>query len=234
MSLRPPPWDRRLPHTQPALPSSELQAQPLRAASGRCPLPSAQPEDRQVSGTKTLRFQGKAHRHRPLVSQAWRALCLVSRGLCLVLRGLSAPREGYNNPPISGENLIGLSRARRLHNAIFVNFEGDEVPEQPLEAAVQTWNRICTNPLDRKAEEELRKVSARRAAHLQTQRGSPHSWQLAVPTSLTGSLAHGMFSLLDVTSESHANVCPTGKVETLLRILSWSLREADSRFIVQL
>lgn len=73
--------------------------------------------------------------------------------------GLSAPREGYNNPPISGENLIGLSRARRLHNAIFVNFEGDEVPEQPLEAAVQTWRRICTNPMDRKVEEELRKVS---------------------------------------------------------------------------
>uniref|UniRef100_A0A8C4LVH4 General transcription factor 3C polypeptide 5 n=1 Tax=Equus asinus TaxID=9793 RepID=A0A8C4LVH4_EQUAS len=37
-------------------------------------------------------------------------------------------REGYNNPPISSENLIGLSRARRPHNAIFVNFEDDEVP----------------------------------------------------------------------------------------------------------
>nr|XP_019584487.1 PREDICTED: general transcription factor 3C polypeptide 5 isoform X2 [Rhinolophus sinicus] len=59
-------------------------------------------------------------------------------------------REGYNNPPVSGENLIGLSRARRPHNAIFVNFEEDEVPVQPLDAAVQTWRRICTNPLDRK------------------------------------------------------------------------------------
>ncbi|PNJ45270.1 GTF3C5 isoform 2 [Pongo abelii] len=38
-------------------------------------------------------------------------------------------REGYNNPPISGENLIGLSRARRPHNAIFVNFEDEEVPK---------------------------------------------------------------------------------------------------------
>lgn len=131
--------------------------------------------------------------------------------------GLSAPREGYNNPPISGENLIGLSRARRLHNAIFVNFEGDEVPEQPLEAAVQTWTRLCTNPMDRKAEEELRKVSdaapAACAGHLEIQRGS-HSLRLAVPASLTGSLAHGVFSLLDVTSESHASVRPTGKVET--------------------
>uniref|UniRef100_A0A2K6QN71 General transcription factor 3C polypeptide 5 n=1 Tax=Rhinopithecus roxellana TaxID=61622 RepID=A0A2K6QN71_RHIRO len=67
-------------------------------------------------------------------------------------------REGYNNPPISGENLIGLSRARRPHNAIFVNFEDEEVPKQPLEAAAQTWRRVCTNPVDRKVEEELRKL----------------------------------------------------------------------------
>ncbi|XP_044120530.1 general transcription factor 3C polypeptide 5 isoform X3 [Neovison vison] len=67
-------------------------------------------------------------------------------------------REGYNNPPVSGENLIGLSRARRPHNAIFVNFEEDEVPTQPLEAAVQTWRRISTNPTDRKVEEELRRL----------------------------------------------------------------------------
>ncbi|XP_004375849.1 general transcription factor 3C polypeptide 5 [Trichechus manatus latirostris] len=67
-------------------------------------------------------------------------------------------REGYNNPTISGENLIGLSRARRPHNAIFVNFEEDEVPMQPLEAAVQTWKKVCTNPIDRKVEEELRKL----------------------------------------------------------------------------
>ncbi|XP_055256230.1 general transcription factor 3C polypeptide 5 isoform X2 [Moschus berezovskii] len=67
-------------------------------------------------------------------------------------------REGYNNPAISGENLIGLSRARRPHNAIFVNFEGDEVPERPMEAAVQTWKKVCTNPVDHRVEEELRKL----------------------------------------------------------------------------
>ncbi|XP_005213472.2 general transcription factor 3C polypeptide 5 isoform X1 [Bos taurus] len=67
-------------------------------------------------------------------------------------------REGYNNPALSGENLIGLSRARRPHNAIFVNFEGDEVPERPMEAAVQTWKKVCTNPVDHKVEEELRKL----------------------------------------------------------------------------
>uniref|UniRef100_A0A5F5PU22 Ral transcription factor IIIC subunit 5 n=1 Tax=Equus caballus TaxID=9796 RepID=A0A5F5PU22_HORSE len=70
----------------------------------------------------------------------------------------ASPGEGYNNPPISSENLIGLSRARRPHNAIFVNFEDDEVPVQPLEAAVQTWRKVCTNPVDRKVEEELRKL----------------------------------------------------------------------------
>ena len=81
---------------------------------------------------------------------------------------LSAPREGYNNPSVSGENLIGLSRARRPHNAIFVNFEGDEAPEQPLEAAAQTWRKVCTNPVDHKVEEDLRKVSPARSGHLCT------------------------------------------------------------------
>lgn len=67
-------------------------------------------------------------------------------------------REGYNNPPLSGENLIGLSRARRPHNAIFVNFEDEEVPMQPLEAAVQTWRKLCSNPVDQKTEAGLRKL----------------------------------------------------------------------------
>lgn len=52
-----------------------------------------------------------------------------------------------------------MSRARRPHNAIFVNFEDPEVPLQPLEAAVQTWKKACTNPIDQKVEEELRQVS---------------------------------------------------------------------------
>lgn len=34
------------------------------------------------------------------------------------------------------------------------------MPVQPLEPAVQTWQRLCTNPVDRKAEEELREVRA--------------------------------------------------------------------------
>ncbi|XP_066836785.1 general transcription factor 3C polypeptide 5-like [Anser cygnoides] len=67
-------------------------------------------------------------------------------------------RDGYNNPQVSGENLIGLSRARRPHNAIFLNFDEEEVPTKPLDAAVQTWKKVCTNAVDRKVEEELRKL----------------------------------------------------------------------------
>ncbi|NXF09697.1 TF3C5 factor, partial [Smithornis capensis] len=67
-------------------------------------------------------------------------------------------REGYNNPQVSGENLIGLSRARRPHNAIFVNFDDEEIPAKPLDAAVQTWKKVCTNLVDKKVEEELRKL----------------------------------------------------------------------------
>lgn len=107
---------------------------------------------------------------------SWRAPCLVRQARAWGPLGAPAhrsslcPREGYNNPPVSGENLIGLSRARRPHNAIFVNFEEDEVPTQPLEAAVQTWRKISTNPMDRKVEEELRKVSSGLASALTTSR----------------------------------------------------------------
>ncbi|KAJ6651611.1 hypothetical protein lerEdw1_020791 [Lerista edwardsae] len=68
-------------------------------------------------------------------------------------------REGYHNPTLSSENLIGLSRARRPHNAIFVNFEDEEIPTKPLAAAQQTWKRVCSNAVDHKAEDKLRKDS---------------------------------------------------------------------------
>ncbi|KAJ6652228.1 hypothetical protein lerEdw1_012952 [Lerista edwardsae] len=68
------------------------------------------------------------------------------------------PLEGYHNPTLSSENLIGLSRARRPHNAIFVNFEDEEIPTKPLAAAQQTWKRVCSNAVDHKAEDELRKL----------------------------------------------------------------------------
>ncbi|XP_009985721.1 PREDICTED: general transcription factor 3C polypeptide 5-like, partial [Tauraco erythrolophus] len=63
-------------------------------------------------------------------------------------------REGYNNPQVSGENLIGL----RGHNAIFVNFDDKEIPTKPLDAAVQTWKKVCSNAVDKKVEEKCRKI----------------------------------------------------------------------------
>ncbi|KAG9353925.1 hypothetical protein JZ751_012049 [Albula glossodonta] len=57
-------------------------------------------------------------------------------------------REGYVSQTVSSENLIGLSRARRPHNAIFVTFDEKEVPSKPLEAAVQNWKRLCMHEND--------------------------------------------------------------------------------------
>ncbi|XP_036385454.1 general transcription factor 3C polypeptide 5 [Megalops cyprinoides] len=71
-------------------------------------------------------------------------------------------REGYASPMVSSENLIGLSRARRSHNAIFVNFDEKEVPQEPLEAAVRNWKRVCVHPSETKAEEEMRQMFERR------------------------------------------------------------------------
>uniref|UniRef100_A0A8C7SJT3 Ral transcription factor IIIC subunit 5 n=1 Tax=Oncorhynchus mykiss TaxID=8022 RepID=A0A8C7SJT3_ONCMY len=40
-------------------------------------------------------------------------------------------KEGYCPPTVSRNNLIGLSRARRPHNAIFLNFDDKNVPRSP-------------------------------------------------------------------------------------------------------
>ncbi|CDQ69763.1 unnamed protein product [Oncorhynchus mykiss] len=47
-------------------------------------------------------------------------------------------KEGYCPPTVSRNNLIGLSRARRPHNAIFLNFDD----KNPLEAAKFNWKRM--------------------------------------------------------------------------------------------
>ncbi|XP_075116385.1 general transcription factor 3C polypeptide 5 isoform X2 [Leptodactylus fuscus] len=67
-------------------------------------------------------------------------------------------RDGYQPPHLSSENLIGLSRARRPHNAIFVNFEDLEVPSEPHPAAVKNWKKLCTNTLDKKVEQEMKRL----------------------------------------------------------------------------
>lgn len=60
--------------------------------------------------------------------------------------------------PISSKNLIGLNRARRPHNAIFVTFVDPVVPMECLEAATTNWKRVCQKENDKRVEEQLRKV----------------------------------------------------------------------------
>ncbi|XP_063792816.1 general transcription factor 3C polypeptide 5 [Pseudophryne corroboree] len=67
-------------------------------------------------------------------------------------------RDGYQPPHLSSDNLIGLSRARRPHNAIFVVFEDEVVPTEPHPAAAKNWRKICTNTLDKKIEQEMRRL----------------------------------------------------------------------------
>ncbi|XP_068104926.1 general transcription factor 3C polypeptide 5 [Hyperolius riggenbachi] len=67
-------------------------------------------------------------------------------------------RDGYQPPHLSSENLIGLSRARRPHNAIFVNFEDGDVPSEPHPAAVKNWRKLCTNPIESGMEQDMKKL----------------------------------------------------------------------------
>uniref|UniRef100_A0A3Q0QYY5 Ral transcription factor IIIC subunit 5 n=1 Tax=Amphilophus citrinellus TaxID=61819 RepID=A0A3Q0QYY5_AMPCI len=56
------------------------------------------------------------------------------------------------------KNFIGLNRAGRPHNAIFVSFTDPTVPAECLEAAKVTWRRICMKDCDKQAEEQLKKM----------------------------------------------------------------------------
>ncbi|XP_062867490.1 general transcription factor 3C polypeptide 5 [Trichomycterus rosablanca] len=71
-------------------------------------------------------------------------------------------REGYMAPTLSKENLIGPTRARRAHNAIFVSFEEITVPDEPLEAAKLNWKKSAIHHSDHKAEEDMRKLFEKR------------------------------------------------------------------------
>ncbi|KAK7896595.1 hypothetical protein WMY93_021920 [Mugilogobius chulae] len=59
------------------------------------------------------------------------------------------------------KNFIGLSRARRPHNAIFVTFV-DPVPDECQEMAKVNWQRVCVKECDVKAEKEIREMFERR------------------------------------------------------------------------
>ncbi|CAG5867227.1 unnamed protein product [Menidia menidia] len=58
----------------------------------------------------------------------------------------------------TSKNFIGLNRARRPHNAIFVTFNEPSVPTECLQAAKDNWARYCLKERDRDAEEKLKKM----------------------------------------------------------------------------
>ncbi|XP_004075167.1 general transcription factor 3C polypeptide 5 isoform X1 [Oryzias latipes] len=58
----------------------------------------------------------------------------------------------------ANKNSIGLNRARRPHNAIFVSFNDAVVPTECLEGARQNWARCCLKDNDRLAEEQIKKM----------------------------------------------------------------------------
>ncbi|XP_070706075.1 general transcription factor 3C polypeptide 5 [Pempheris klunzingeri] len=60
--------------------------------------------------------------------------------------------------PINKKNFIGLNRARRPHNAIFVSFADPTVPSECLEAAKANWVRVCLKEHDKQVEEQLKKM----------------------------------------------------------------------------
>lgn len=68
------------------------------------------------------------------------------------------PDSHHNQVPTTRENFIGLNRARRPHNAIFVSFMDAAVPSDCLEAARVNWQRVCVKECDRGAEESMRKM----------------------------------------------------------------------------
>ncbi|PWA26515.1 hypothetical protein CCH79_00000675, partial [Gambusia affinis] len=59
--------------------------------------------------------------------------------------------------PVS-KNFIGLNRARRPHNAIFVSFTDPAVPTECLEAARVNWGRLCLKEQDLESEEKVKKM----------------------------------------------------------------------------
>ncbi|KAM9820490.1 general transcription factor 3C polypeptide 5 [Neosynchiropus ocellatus] len=78
---------------------------------------------------------------------------------------LDSPVDYYYRPDViikqvmpNSKSVIGLNRARRPHNAIFVTFNETSIPSQCLEAAKKNWIRISLKEGDRLAEENLRQM----------------------------------------------------------------------------
>ncbi|KAM3599454.1 uncharacterized protein V6R79_005845 [Siganus canaliculatus] len=81
---------------------------------------------------------------------------------------LDTPVDYYYRPDIfqklipgqqsTNKNVIGLNRARRPHNAIFVSFADPTVPSKCMDAARVNWTRVCQKEHDKQAEEHLQKM----------------------------------------------------------------------------
>lgn len=84
---------------------------------------------------------------------------------------LDTPIDYYFRPDVNQKassseaglhkNFIGLNRARRPHNAIFVSFL-DPIPNECLEAAKVSWERVCVKESDKRIEQEVRELFERR------------------------------------------------------------------------
>ncbi|XP_054613736.1 general transcription factor 3C polypeptide 5 isoform X1 [Dunckerocampus dactyliophorus] len=77
---------------------------------------------------------------------------------------LDTPVDYFYRPDVSQRqqtdfqsktNFIGLNRARRAHNAIFVSYTDPIVPTECIEAAKVNWTRICVRDHDKQAEEKI-------------------------------------------------------------------------------
>ncbi|XP_034048551.1 general transcription factor 3C polypeptide 5 [Thalassophryne amazonica] len=68
------------------------------------------------------------------------------------------PDTSHGQASILKKNVIGLNRARRPHNAIFVSFTDATVPSECLGAARANWERISVNDFDKRNEEHVRKM----------------------------------------------------------------------------
>ncbi|XP_008286561.1 general transcription factor 3C polypeptide 5 [Stegastes partitus] len=66
------------------------------------------------------------------------------------------PDVHQNQMPMTKKNFIGLNRARRPHNAIFVSFNEPSVPSECMEAARLNWTRVCVKDKDKQAEEQMK------------------------------------------------------------------------------
>ncbi|KAM9840875.1 general transcription factor 3C polypeptide 5 [Aulostomus maculatus] len=78
---------------------------------------------------------------------------------------LDTPVDYFYRPDIhqnlmqnTNKNFIGLNRARRPHNAIFVSFIDPTVPTECLEAARVNWRQVCQKEDGRQAEEKLKQM----------------------------------------------------------------------------